>query len=367
MDNIYEIIDEVIYEMQNGIVDADVILLMKMHNKYSSHFEITPTINLNNKEVLYSKIKEYIFLFNNTIGILSQDVKDKYIKRLIALLFADMSINDFENPILYIQRKIDFVNDKFLEDRIIDYIPFFESRISINVKPYGKETPYCFNCTLEDYNLKYVVPQRYELPTISYGISEGICYIYAIQDYNKHIKTPYHSKIKKKLYKLNSGVYNDETKEYKDYKEGKIKYYPENISDVSPSAVLSLIIFLNEIHKKGITNIRVIPYLPIRYENKIKELAKKTIEETKVNNLTKQQERELYLEVVKKFTLIQSNITEKFIRTFYRAAYHFDNIKITSLPMELDDSLHITLSEFSYGNNEILNEIINISNKNLSK
>ena len=34
------------------------------------------------------------------------------------------------------------------------------------------------------------------------------------------------------------------SKEYKAYKEGKIKYYPENISDVSPSAVLSLIIFL---------------------------------------------------------------------------------------------------------------------------
>lgn len=48
-------------------------------------------------------------------------------------------------------------------------------------------------------------------------------------------------------------------------------------------------------------------------------------------------------------------------------SYHFNNVKITSLPMELDDCLHISLAEFKEYNNDILNEIIKESNKNLSK
>ena len=187
-----------------------------------------------------------------------------------------------------------------------------------------------------------------------------------IQDYNKHIKTSYYNKIKRKLYKLNSGVYDSESKEYKDYKQGN-SYYPENISDVSPSSVLSLTIFLNEIYKKGITKIKVVPYLPIRYENKIKSLAKKTIKKSKEFNFDASEKINYYLELIKEYKKIQSNITEKFIRTFYRVSYHFDNVKIISIPMETDECLNIKLEEFSYGNNEILNEIINISNKNLSK
>lgn len=88
----------------------------------------------------------------------------------------------------------------------------------MKVEPYGKETPYCYSSTLvEEYN-------SYILPSISYGISEDVCYIYAIQDYNEHIKTPYHNKIKRKLYKLKDGVYDSESLEYKDYKEGRSDY-----------------------------------------------------------------------------------------------------------------------------------------------
>jgi len=359
MVNIKELIDEIINEMEQGKVKSDMILLMKMHSKYSLDYELTPVLNLENKELLYSEIEKYILNFKNKIFILSVEEQREYLKRIIALLFADMSINDFNDPVLYVQRKNDFINNKLLEDKTIDSI-FFESQIVMEIKPYSKETPYCFESML-------VNEECYKLPTISYGISNDTCYIYTIQDYNKHEKTSFHQKIKRKLYKLNNGVYDSETLEYREYKENKSDYYPENISDVSPSFILVLTLFLNEIYKKGITKVKVVPYLPIRYENKIKVLAKKVLIASKKENLSEIEKQKMYLNLINEQRYYQSNMTEKFIRCFYRMAYHFENISITSLPFELDDSLHITLDEFKYSDSEILNEIIKESNKNLSK
>jgi len=357
--NITKLIDEVLLELEKGKVEADIFLYMKVNIEDSNEF--IPKLNLNNKELLYSKIIEYVYKFKDSKRFLNSDEQELYIKRIIALLFVDMSVNDFNEPIAYVQRKIDFINNKnFLEDKAI-LSNYFEGKIIFETNPYGKETPYSFDPTIVDDNNSYV------LPTISYGISNDVCYIYAIQDYNEHVKTKHHDKIKRKLYKINSGVYDNESLEYKEYKEGKSEYYPENISDVPPSFVLSLTLFLNEIYKKGITKVKVIPYLPIRYNNEIKVIAKKVIKEGKKQNLTEEEKRKMFLELVNDYRHIQSNITEKFIRCFYRMNHHFENVAITSLPMELDDSLHISLSSFENSNNEILNDIIKESNKNLSK
>lgn len=358
MDNITKLIDEVILEIEKGKVDADIILYMKIN--FDNSDEFIPKLNLNNKELLYSKIIEYVSKFKNSKSFLYSDEQELYVKRIITLLFADMSINDFNEPIAYVQRKINFIDNKFLEDKVISS-DYFEGKIIVEINPYGKETPYSFDPTIVDDNNSYV------LPTVSYGVSDGVCYIYAIQDYNEHLKTKHHDKIKRKLYKINSGVYENESLEYKEYKEGKSEYYPENISDVPPSFVLSLTLFLNEVYKKGITKVKVIPYLPIRYNNKIKVIARKVMKEAKKQNLIEAEKRNMFLDLVNEYRYIQSNITEKFIRCFYRMNYHFPNVSITSLPMELDDCLHISLSSFFNSNNDILNEVIKESNKNLSK
>lgn len=356
--NIDKLIDEILHEISFGKVDSDIILFMKMHTTKSFEHEMTPVLNLKNKEILYEKIKEYIYLFKDSKIFLQSDSKEGYIKRQITLLFADMSINDFNDPHLYIQRKIDFMKNPLLENKVIE-CPSLESDIIIDTKYYGKETPFCFSTNLTN------GVDSYDLPTISYGISNNTCYIYAIQDYNKEHQTSYSKKINRKLYKLNKGVYDSETDEYKDYKEGKSTYYPENISDVSPSFILVLTLFLNEIYKKGITKVEVIPYLPIRYENKIKTLAAMTLREAKKNNLSKEEKISKFKELVDKQRIIQSNITEKFIRCFYRVEHHFSNVEVTLNPFELDDRLHLKISEFKYSDNEILNELINSNNRTI--
>lgn len=355
--NLDNIIDEVIKQLEIGIVKTHIKYKMKVHSNVSSHFEITPTLNLKDKNQFYNCIKEYISMLSEEDERILYD--SKYVKSKIAYLFANMSFEDFNNPIEYIRRIINFNQNKLLDRKTTDYIDSLESKIHINISSSELETPYCFECALVS-DKGY-----YPLPTISYGISDGICYVYAIQDHNKHLSNPFNNKIKRKLYKINGNVSDSETEEYKDYKEGKSEYYPENISDVSPSAVLVLTIFLNEIEKHGINKIQVVPYLPVRFENYIKTIAYNALQQAKDSNLNELEKRELYMSKIKEQMYIQSNITEKFIRTFRRVAHHFDNVSITSYPMELDDKLHIKLSKFQYSDNEILNEIIKSNNKTL--
>jgi len=354
MGNINKLIDEVIEGLAVGVVDSEIKFRMKINPKTSNHFEITPTLNIKDKDKFYKCINEYVSLFLDDTNYILADSKDDHIKRIIALMFANMSIDDFNNPCEYVRRIIDFKKDTTLQNREFE-VPTLDSDLHINIRKYNVETPYCFECRL-------VGDEEYLLPIVSYGISNDTCYIYAIQDFNEHESTPYHNKIKKMLYRLNKGVLESETKDYIEYKNGSSYFYQENISDVSPGAVLSLTIFLNEIQKYGINKVKVIPYLPVRYENKIKVLAVKAFKKAKKEGMTSIQRKEHYLKLINQQKYYQSNMTEKFIRTFYRVSHHFNNVNITSLPMELDDGLHIRLDKFKHSDNEILNDVINNSN-----
>lgn len=368
MVNIEKIIDEILKELEIGVVKNKQNLFMKVHSNTSSGFEVTPTLNLNNKEEFYSIVKKYIALFEEDLywdtadytEEVQKNISYRFIKNKIAYLFANMSFDDFNNPIDFVRRYINFNKNKLLERKTIDYIDGLSGKVHINIRKSDLETPYCFESAIvsdEGY---------YSLPTINYGISDNICYVYAIKNaVKRENKTKYQKKIDRLLYKLNTGVMDRESQEYKDYKSGLTEYYPENVSDVSPNSVLALTLFLNEVQKQDINRIEVIPYLPVRFENHIKNEAYDALQEAKKKNLNEQQKRELYIKNVKDQLKIQSNITEKFIRTFYRVAHHFDNVNITSLPMELDSNLHILLSKFEYSDNDILNEIVNSNNKTL--
>lgn len=354
MVNIDKVIDETIKQMELGIIRTKSSkLYLKIHTDYGSSFEITPTLNIKDKTVFYNNIKEYLSLFRSS-GLIN--ISEDFVKTGVTILISNMSIDDFNNPSEYVRRTIEFKKNKLLSQKSYGYINSLEGSLNINARIYNVETPYCFETYLSGEDGYYV------LPAISYGIADDTCYIYAIQNIGEYRETPYSKKIKRKLYKLNKDILENETQEYIDYKSKKSDYYPENISDVSPNAVLALTIFLNEIEKHGINKVKVIPYLPIRYENRIKMTAYDLIHDEKYKNLKEEERKTLFLRLVKNQYDIQSNITEKFIRTFYRVAHHFDNVNITSLPMELDDKLHMNLSEFKYSDNEILNDVIESSN-----
>ena len=57
---------------------------------------------------------------------------------------------------------------------------------------------------------------------------------------------------------------------------------------------------------------------------------------------------------------IQSNLTEKLLRTFLRLTHHCNNLNIVSYPTEQDFNLHIFNDGNIRGNNSLLNSIANM-------
>ena len=200
----------------------------------------------------------------------------------------------------------------------------------------------------------------FKLPEISYGIVEEngskVCYVYSIlnkETTNNLDKTKFQKNISRLLYKLNDNIFDNETNEFKDYKTNKSDYYPENISDVSVSSVLSLYIFISLLSKVGVNKIKGVPYLPIRYN--ARDIAAENIDDEKVKS-----------ELKKRNNNIQQNITNKFIRTFNRLSFHLTNFKVDTYPFEVDEFITCyILSEPKFVNNDLLGELDILFNKNM--
>lgn len=314
---------------------------------YNIHFTINhslndnvPVITVKNMELFYNYIKQFISLFN-----LSQ--KEDILKKLV-YLFSNLSFSDFNNIESYVKRNIDFVQNRLFENKNIS---FLDQQIEVSTREYYQESPYCFTINITN------GVDKYELPIISYGISNNVCYIFAVQDKNLDKNNCYNKKIKRLLYKINSGVYDVESVEYKNYKENGSSYYPENISDVSPSAVLSLSIFLKQLSDLGITKIKVVPFLPIRYNAKKEAYKRKINYLIKKDNLSITEQKEIEQKYLDEHLRIQNNLTQKFLRNFFRINYHFPNVEIYSSPFEIDEYLNINLSSFTK-NDDILSEMV---------
>jgi len=309
-----------------------------------------PTLIINNEDPFFKLLNQYLELEHNIKR--SNNINDKI---LIAYIFANATTEDFLNPETLLRRNISFLKDstfKYLNTpeiiNINNLIPNSKLIIKNSKNSIYNETPYQITAEITDGE------SSYPLANISYGIQEEngkkTCYIYSIMRRNNIEHNPYQKKIERFLYKINANIYENESNEYKDYKEGKSTYYPENISDVTPSFVLSLNIFMSLLQKEHIEEIKAVPYLPIRYLSRSIAANIQNSEELEARN-----------------NRIQYSITNKFIRLFTRLSYHMEELNITSLPYELDEFLTLNLKTKKIKNNnsileEISSKISNISN-----
>lgn len=325
-----------------------------------------PILMVNNTEQMITLLEQYYNECNKYESRFENCKLEEKIKIFLTLLWSNATYEDFANPLLYIRKRIDFYQNKLFDFDSITYSDEInaldDSKIIINnsLQDIRQETPYVFKPIIEKEEYSY------SLPHISYGISNGECYIYAIQKEKHGELDSYQKKINRKLYKINDGVRETETEEYNEYLSGD-EYYPENISDVTPAAILSLTIFLDMLNRYGVDKVKVISLLPIRYNSKEQAFTKKYEYKLKYQNLSDIELKKLLLEYKKENLRIQMNLTEKMIRNFRRIEYHFENCKITSFPMEFDEYLHMNVREFTIGNNNFLNEVMNLKKLDIYK
>ena len=324
-----EVLYEIIKEAENGkiIISNDewnisFNTIIENNNTFiNEENDITLIIKDENKTL--ELLNEYIELSlnNNKIPKYLND-KDK-IKYLITYLIVNASTEDLRNINDYIKRRINFIKDKtfemFTQSKKIPLVMNFSNSNLIIQKEENSpsmETPnrLKFKLALSDDENVF-----YNLPSVYYGIDNDTCYLYALlnekepKDINPMTKK-YISKINRLLFKLNSDV-----KDLDDYKIDE----EENIKDVSMSFVLALNIFISILQNKGIKKLKIIPYLPLRYNSR--------------NQAAKESDNKEELQI--RNDNIQYNLTNKLIRTIRRLSYQNKALEIENLPYEIDEFL----------------------------
>ena len=233
--------------------------------------------------------------------------KSDIYKRIISYLFVNASIKDFEDPISYLKTRIDFLDNNSLTNINTNinlgkiFTPKIEEDIYLTIKSSKQgimmETPEVITIGISNNK-----GQRFRLPSISYGISNDTCHIYSILNKNIKPKNQEEEKFQKivsrQLYKINEGVTD------------------KDVKDVTMSSVLALSIFISLLKKKNITKLKAYLYLPLRY------LSREIIANSKEDHQKS--------ELLNRNNYIQTNITEKFLRTIERLIYQVSGIEITN-------------------------------------
>lgn len=348
-----------------------------------------PILMINNKKQLLNMLEKYITEVDKTKNYFSDCEYKEKIKAYMSFVWNNAIYEDFANPCNYLKKQINFLQDSTLElgDYLyasnIDFSSVINSKnktavemlngsdivISVKRQDIKNETPFVFEVRIK----KEIDGKEYsyQLPNISYGISNNECFIYAVQDLNSlEEKESVMSKtVDKVFHSLNEGIKNFETDEYNEYdakKEPHVYYLnedndllcedvPEYISRVSPMAIVALTIFLDILLKHKIDKVKVVSCLPVRYYGKELFYLKKHTYKVEKDKLSKEEADKLLLEYKKEHLRIQKNLSEKLIRNFRRIEHHYVDSLILREPLEFDEYLHFRFGEFINANNLLLN------------
>ena len=238
-------------------------------------------------------------------------------KSLLKRIWLRMNNNDFQDVIYFLQQQYMFIKDRtFIEYKSLKMINSFHNK---EVYVYNK-----INRTWDeaDNSMSFFIKgePNHELSDVFYGIrhenDEKVCYIYAVQNKSRKIN----KKIQRKLYHLNKGIDNP---------------------NVHPNQVYTLILFINECIKNGITKIKVpkIQVLNHRYHEILSKKCERefknkwnytSIIETFENPIKKRQyesDKELYSHFVDMENKIDQLKRNKLFLLVDRMKYYFDNIE----------------------------------------
>lgn len=367
--------NEIIKEASLGRVLADRYLnvkfntkiLGKSNNLYNDGF--TPTLIINNQE-LFDK-----YLTNYTLDAFAfydkrfyEDMDQAY-KTLMTSIWSNASPSDFANPIEFLKRSTDFINDDtlndYLEPQIIGYSEILKSKIEIEIvknKPL-KETPYSIKATIIDNENDDL---RYELPTVNYGISNSSAYIYSIKgkskkekDYMKQFlsneQNEYIDEIESKM----RPAIKQNFKETASNKDDIIS--PEHMSGIMPWHLLVAVITIGIFKKNNIHNVLISDYqFLVRWNGKDFANKLRSIKDKKFI-------LDEYKKLQEKHESDARNTTDKLLRLFRRLDYHFDNFDIALYPQDVDNFMHMTIGDGLECNNDIMREFYSLSYKNKIK
>lgn len=242
------------------IVKEDNKIIKEYHNSNDI------TLEIKDRKLFDEALEKYTKTFFNHIKKEEKFQKIDYVyfdgdeekisEFILATAFNNASFYDFQNPVNYLNKRIDFFNCPLFhkyhdKTTILENVDLLAgSNISVQVVKTSPvlETPYKFSPQI------YRDDEVYHLPDIYYGISAGTCYIYAINSKKTNNDSKYVKKINRLLYKIEQGI--------------TLKEENNFLKDTTKSHVLALLLFIKILNKNNISNLEIIDYLPIRHQAK---------------------------------------------------------------------------------------------------
>jgi len=287
------------------------------------HEYYRPNTVVKNVDLLESKLEQYINAIQNS-GKNFYKIDDEHtISTYFYYLIKTLTNSDSQDLLEYIDVFIGFLKDdnfSSLKDECkIGRIALGEEehqKYDVLAKRteeyYGSETPYTMRYALDRRGFKYT------MPFVRYGIAGEEAYIYSIQRKGKvKFRYPRMREIHGSFNRVNSGV----------------KYE----RDITPAMLISATMFMGMLIGAGIKKVKVADFLTRRFGH--------------YNGINSDFEEA---------SRIQSNITNKFLRTYSRLVAQFNGIEITSYPNDIDSYLSIKLGDEISSSNPLLNEFFQL-------
>ncbi len=280
---------------------------------------------------------------------------DSMLQAVLLNVWFNATEEDFNDPIHFLYQRVDFLDNEFCNENLrtkfmsaeIERLGMNQLEAYVDIQnPSALETPYVFcshikSCQSPD--------EIYELPNISFGISNNVSYVYAIQGVHKTSFTPYQKKINRLLYKANENFVND--------------YEEESIKDVSVSQLFAFTAFLKMMQELGIEDIVVKNFYPLRYQAKERVIQSKISQlESRRGGLDNEGDINWHQEIEtlkSKNDSLQYNIHNKYLRIFRRIEYHFPNVEVSSYPYELDNAMHLKIDSNADFTNTVSSNVLN--------
>ena len=305
---------------------------------------LIPTLKITDKNTFDSLLIEYVkkalefyrpedFSFIDDIDLnygeeLNMTKSECLTKYIICTLFANASIEDFTNPISFIESRLEMFDNPILrteEEIDFGYIESIKARLYISeeISPIKSETPYRIKCYLQfDDGFKLTLPEIY------IGNTNTKYKLYGIQKTSKNQneidERPYLKQIRKGLI-------------------AKINGAPEHY-------FLATMICLSLCSDK---EIEFIPFLIERWNakriaiyNKAKIYKDFSIEE-------KEEEQEQ----------LQGNITDIFLRYFKKLEDVSTGMIFQAVPYEIDGNLHISMNRDFESRSIAFNELFRLADE----
>lgn len=323
---------QTIKQKSNGNTETPVMIV----NDYKQFFELL--------RQLYEKQIE-LYFSRTGMSAFTRYEKNNFFEQI----WLRATPNDFNNPEEFLKKQVDMVNDttfeRYNEETCLGKIDFLDNNILCvknGIARTWDENSREFEIIIYDknhYDNKELFNRpHYEFPVIRYGIYEKhgkkICYIGSIQDKSdSYEQSELDKKMNRKRYKANEGVADEDT------------------CQVEPKNLLVLSIFVNLLHREGITEIEVPSLYVLDYEYHTKRNKKILSEfeeywtEDKIVKYPQQYKREKYYfeRSFGKEDLISEIKTERLFLTFRRLLQHYPMASIKSYPGEADSFMHLSI------------------------